>query len=474
MTERPRRILLAVAAALLSCGADGAGDSLDIYFIDVQGGAATLVVTPARESVLIDSGWATPDDRDPRRIEHVVRQVAGLDHIDHLVTTHWHEDHYGGVGGLARRVRIDRFWDRGLPDPAAPLERVRLPQRARTRRPARGRLPRGVERERAALKPGDTLPLRGGVELAVLASGGKVVEAPSGPENPNCAGVPGPVRGPGENANCIALRLRLGKFDFLSCADLSPQVETALVCPSDRVGPVNLFLATHHGTALSNGVPFLRTVAPTVAVVNNGPRRGGDPTTMQRLRGIPSIQATYQLHANISAQESVNSGPGQVANADPAGGRFLRASVTPDGSDSACRSAATARPASSPRADRACRSDGADEAPRGSASGWSSPSCTRGADPARSLPGRRGSDDLERRPLLRLLRRALLRGLPLPLRGTTARSRRPPGGRPAEQGGPEPPRPVVVQQELPPVPLHHLGDEHRDHPAGVFLLHSGR
>src|SRR3954452_5418023 len=127
MTERPRRFLLAVAAALLSCGADGAGDSLDIYFIDLQGGAATLVVTPTRESVLIDSGWATPDDRDPRRIEHVVKRVAGLDHIDHLVTTHWHEDHYGGVGGLARRVRIDRFWDRGLPDPGAPLNKTAFP-----------------------------------------------------------------------------------------------------------------------------------------------------------------------------------------------------------------------------------------------------------------------------------------------------------------------------------------------------------
>ncbi len=89
---------------------------LDIYFIDVQGGAATLVVTPERESILIDSGWPGFDDRDPKRIAYVLQEVAGLDHLDHLVTTHWHIDHYGGVEGLARRLRIDQFWDRGLPE----------------------------------------------------------------------------------------------------------------------------------------------------------------------------------------------------------------------------------------------------------------------------------------------------------------------------------------------------------------------
>jgi glyoxylase-like metal-dependent hydrolase (beta-lactamase superfamily II) len=88
---------------------------LEINFIDVMGGAATLIVTPDRESVLIDSGWPGFDDRDPERIVHVLKDLAGCDHLDHLVTTHWHRDHFGGVAGLARRIRIDHFWDRGLP-----------------------------------------------------------------------------------------------------------------------------------------------------------------------------------------------------------------------------------------------------------------------------------------------------------------------------------------------------------------------
>ena len=124
MSARLPSFVLALAAATALCGADNpqstARQGLDIYFIDVMGGAATLVVTPERESILIDSGWPGQEDRDPKRIEHVVKDVAGLDHLDHLVTTHWHTDHYGGVEGLSRRVRIDHFWDRGLPDPGAP------------------------------------------------------------------------------------------------------------------------------------------------------------------------------------------------------------------------------------------------------------------------------------------------------------------------------------------------------------------
>jgi competence protein ComEC len=67
---------------------------LEIDFIDVMGGAATLLVTPAGESVLIDSGWPGLEDRDPKRIVHVLKDLAGRDHLDHMVTTHWHTDHY--------------------------------------------------------------------------------------------------------------------------------------------------------------------------------------------------------------------------------------------------------------------------------------------------------------------------------------------------------------------------------------------
>src|SRR3954452_13803387 len=115
MSFRPRRLALALTALLL-LGADQTGKTLDIYFIDVMGGAATLIVTPEKESILIDSGWPGFDDRDPKRIVHVLKDVAGFDHIDHLVTTHWHTDHFGGVAGLSKLIEIRHFWDRGLPE----------------------------------------------------------------------------------------------------------------------------------------------------------------------------------------------------------------------------------------------------------------------------------------------------------------------------------------------------------------------
>src|SRR5262245_31564493 len=88
--------------------------ALDIYFIDTEGGAATLIVTPAGESVLIDCG--NPGARDAERIHKAVTQLAGLKQIDHLVITHWHSDHYGGTGRLAKLIPIMNFHDRGIPD----------------------------------------------------------------------------------------------------------------------------------------------------------------------------------------------------------------------------------------------------------------------------------------------------------------------------------------------------------------------
>src|SRR3982751_5884910 len=67
-----------------------ASKSLDIYFIDTEGGAATLIVTPSGESLLIDSG--NPGDRDAGRIAHVAREIAGLNQIDRYLTTHFHRD----------------------------------------------------------------------------------------------------------------------------------------------------------------------------------------------------------------------------------------------------------------------------------------------------------------------------------------------------------------------------------------------
>lgn len=309
-----------------------AGD-LEIYFIDVNGGAATLVVTPERESILIDSGWAGFDDRDPKRIVHALKDLAHLDHLDHLVTTHWHADHFGGVGGLAKLVRIDHFWDRGLPDlAAADADRANFPDGPKEADPLGIAYRAASEGKRMVLKAGDKIPLGGKVDVLVLASGGKVVESSSGSENPACADAP-PDRAddPSDNARSLALRFRLGKFDFLDCGDLTWNVEKQLVCPTDRIGPIDLFQVTHHGAGNSNHPTLVKTIAPTVAIMNNGPRKGGDASTVKLLKSVASIQAAYQLHKNAATGELENTDGSLIANKPGESGELIRVVVEPDG-----------------------------------------------------------------------------------------------------------------------------------------------
>jgi beta-lactamase superfamily II metal-dependent hydrolase len=310
-----------------------ASGTLDLYFIDVMGGAATLIVTPEKESILIDSGWPGFEDRDPKRIVHVLKDLAGCNRLDHLVTTHWHTDHYGGVSGLAKLVEIGRFWDRGLPEDNAP--QLDFPDGPRADDPLGIAYRDAAKGRRTRLKPGDSLPLAGGLSSAVLASGGRVMEpSQSSHTNPNCGdSVSAQPIDPSDNARSLVLRFRFGKFDFLDCGDLTWNVENALVCPKDLIGSIDLYQVTHHGMDISNHPTLLKTIQPLVAIMNNGPRKGGSAATVKRLRAVPSIQAAYQLHRNVATGPDDNTDPALIANTDPAGGQFIHVSVVPDGSE---------------------------------------------------------------------------------------------------------------------------------------------
>jgi beta-lactamase superfamily II metal-dependent hydrolase len=324
--------ILALAAAPAWAADPVQARGLDIYFIDVMGGAATLVVTPKGESVLIDSGWPGLQDRDPKRIARVLRDVAGLDHLDHLVTTHWHMDHFGGVEGLSKLVRIDHFWDRGLPEDDLPG--LDFPDGPADDDPLGIAYRKASAGKRKPLRPGDRLPLDG-VDAIVLASGGKVIVRPSAGEaaNPLCESAPAdlPVD-ESDNARSLAIKFSAGRFDFLDCGDLTWNVEKQLVCPQNLIGPVDVYQVTHHGMDISNHPTLVKTVQPTVAIMNNGPRKGGSAAVVKLLRSIPSIQAAYQLHKNAATGPEENTDPALIANADPEGGQFVHVHVEPDGS----------------------------------------------------------------------------------------------------------------------------------------------
>ncbi len=302
---------------------------MDIYFIDVMGGAATLIVTPEKESLLIDSGWPGFADRDPKRIVHVLKDVAGCDHLDHLVTTHWHTDHVGGVEGLAKRIEIRRFWDRGLPEDHLP--NVDFPDGPKDTDPLAIAYRKASAGKRTPLKPGDPFPLKG-VDALVLASSGCPMHPPADAKpNPRCADAPAdqPVDN-SDNARGVALRIRLGKFDFLDTADITWNVEKKLVCPVDLIGAIDLYQVAHHGLDISNHPTLLATIAPTVSIMNNGPKKGGSPATVHRLKALPSLQAAYQLHRNVDTSPADNTDPALIANKSPEGGQFIQVNVAPD------------------------------------------------------------------------------------------------------------------------------------------------
>jgi competence protein ComEC len=321
------------------------GRGLEIYFIDVLGGAATLLVTPEHESVLIDSGWPGFDDRDPKRIVHVLKDLAGCDQLDHLVTTHWHRDHFGGVGGLAQKVRIGHFWDRGLPEDSTPA--LDFPDGPAADDPLGIAYRAASAGKRKALRAGDSLPLGRptdptSVKAVVLASSGRVIEEMSTrplrgdlkgkPSNPLCAKAPADLPpDPSDNARSLALWFSMGKFQFFDAGDLTWNIERQLVCPIDLIGPIDLYQVTHHGADSSNNPILVETIAPTVSIMNNGPHKGGSAATVKTLKAIPSIKAAYQLHRNVATGADNNTDPSLIANKDEAGGTLIRVRVTPDG-----------------------------------------------------------------------------------------------------------------------------------------------
>jgi len=300
---------------------------LDIYFIDVEGGAATLIVTPDDESLLIDSGYPDNGGRDRDRILKVARDLAGLEQIDHAAVTHWHLDHYGNHAALSTEIKIGTFWDRGVPEAlkedAGFIDRVADYRRA-------------SQNQSKKLTPGDTLPLKTGkspLSVTVLTASRDVIEN-TGKPNPY-ANLHEPMDpDTSDNAASLSFLLRFGKFKFLCCGDLTWNIEAKLVTPNNPIGHVDLFMVTHHGIPNSNNPALVLAVDPQVAVMCNGPTKGGDPKSIGTIRRVRSLEAFYQLHRNVKLSAEEQTPAEYIANTEPTDacqGRHIKASVEPGG-----------------------------------------------------------------------------------------------------------------------------------------------
>lgn len=316
-----------LAALPVSSGAQGARP-LDVYFIDVEGGAATLTVTPAGESILVDSGWPREDGRDAKRIEQVARYVAGVKQIDHYVTTHWHTDHYGGIESLAKLMPVKSYWDHGIPAAAEDGSKDFSLLMSAYKRANGGRS--------HALLPGDTLPLRQvagrPVELKVVSAKGKVIGEGKADLPMSCERhVPAPVPDDSDNMRSLGLQLTQGRFGFLNCGDLTWNIEHKLACPTNRVGQVDLWQVTHHGWEASGNPALVKAMKPSCTVTVNGARKGASPRTFQTLKSTPGIEGIYQLHLNVTSKPEENTTPDKIANLEEnCKGEFLRVSVRPE------------------------------------------------------------------------------------------------------------------------------------------------
>ncbi len=321
--------LVAILVCLTTLHPAIAGESdgtLDIWFIDVEGGAATLIVTPAGESLLIDSGYPDNNGRDRKRILTTLQERAGLKRLDHAIVSHWHMDHYGNHAALAAEVPIGRFWDRGIPDELR--EDKAFPERIAEYR-------RASQNASRPLHAGDAIPLRQTatpLTLRVLTSGREVVPN-RGQENPFAGEHQPKAEDPTDNAASLSLLLEYGNFRFLTCGDLTWNIEARLVTPANPVGQVDVFMVTHHGLPASNNPALVLAIDPVVTVMCNGPRKGGHPETLRTLRRIKSLQQMYQLHRNITIDSAMQAPAENIANSGPASecaGRGITLRVQPD------------------------------------------------------------------------------------------------------------------------------------------------
>ena len=290
-----------LAAIALLCGANAtpvaaaavspaAQKSLRVYFVDVEGGQATLFVTPEGQSLLIDTGWDGNNGRDADRIVAAAKS-AGLSKIDYVLITHFHEDHVGGAPQLAARIPIGTFIDHGENRETGDAPTVQGWQ-------AYQALLATGKYKRITPKPGDVLPIQG-MRVEVISADGALIEKPlpgAGQENAACKESETRPADKTENLRSLGTFITFGKLKLLDLGDLTWDKEMELMCPVNKLGHVDVYIVSHHGWQQSSSPALVWAIAPRVAIMDNGAKKGGTPSTWDIIEKSPHLENLWQVH----------------------------------------------------------------------------------------------------------------------------------------------------------------------------------
>jgi beta-lactamase superfamily II metal-dependent hydrolase len=295
---------------------------LEIYFVDVEGGQATLIVSPSGHSMLIDTGWPEFKGRDADRIV-AATHASGLKKIDYVLITHYHRDHVGGAIQLAQRIKIGTFLDHGPNQENSDAVREQFDTYEKLAR-----------KKHKVLQPGDHVSLKD-VDVQVLTAAGAHINSslPSTTKpNPLCVTEPAAPDDLSENARSVGTLLTYRNFRLIDLGDLTKKKELELACPNNLVGEVDVFLTSHHGLGQSNARAMVHALHPRVAIMNNGAHKGGSPEAWTTVHESPALLDFWQLHYAIDAGKDYNSAENFIANPDEnCEGSYIKVSALRDG-----------------------------------------------------------------------------------------------------------------------------------------------